>query len=363
LGNQKKVSKYKKQKSFLLKKLVHNLSICSNSKKENDARLDGVKKKNYKIFLSRVFFICIFFSFALFPIFSCAQSTSSSTLDLIIPTDMLKGFTKSQLETFKKLPKEQQKKLVAIFNQLKQSANNFFNNKQNTQKTDPAQVCYPSSSNYNQQACNQLSPYIQPQLQQFGSGANSTGGLPMSGGPQGSPVADNLTGNNGGQSQSSNPGGNTGNPGNNGNGDMNLDLANNTPNGDCPTSNGIQKAGSSACPLSIGPNKEMAAALLEACQKVKKPIMAQSIHRPANCNNGAPRSNHLAGNAIDMYFTNLSETERVIVLQVFRKHGMYGSGCYGNKNYAHISFSKSEVYGSGCPEALFVSGFRNAGKR
>jgi hypothetical protein len=121
------------------------------------------------------------------------------------PPGLIQSFTQKQLEYFEKLSEEQKKKVIAIYNQLKSS----LGSKDNSSKQDPNQVCYPSSSNYNQQACQKLSPYQQSQ-QQFGAGPNSTGsGIPGmgSGAPGGAPSSQSAAGPNmsGNNSNSGNP--------------------------------------------------------------------------------------------------------------------------------------------------------------
>lgn len=149
---------------------------------------------------------------------------------------------------------------------------------------------------------------------------------------------------------------------------INTGLADNTPNGTCPNSTGVTWVhdGIETCPDDIGPNPIMRKTLLEACQKIQKPIIARTIYRPTSCNSGASGSNHTRGSAIDMYFrrsnntNNLTEKEAIIVLQTFRKNGFTGYGCYPNSgpNYVHLSISNTERYGSNCPPELTLSGYR-----
>jgi hypothetical protein len=153
-------------------------------------------------------------------------------------------------------------------------------------------------------------------------------------------------------------------------GQINTELARNTPNGTCPTQDGVTWVGSTGCPRSVGPDPTMKATLIDACQKNKKPVLAQAIFRESACNlraEGAPNSNHTRGQAIDMWFrvsgnpNSLDQKEAIVLLQTFKAHGFRGYRCYAKSgiNYVHLSISNTErgQGGGQCPPEIKLSGY------
>lgn len=113
-------------------------------------------------------YILLFCIGALFylPVFSL----DSKTEKVDIPEGLAKTFTQKQIEYFENLSSEQKKKVIAVYNQLK---SNLF--PKQTKTNNPQEVCYPSSSSYNEAACRKLSQQVTQPAQQFGNGQNSSG--------------------------------------------------------------------------------------------------------------------------------------------------------------------------------------------